>query len=225
MISLITLENEYNTLFNKYKSEYNDFFNTPITDFKKLIPLQNKAFWGTNSISDSTVSSVNECIDNCNKTQSCTGATFNPDNNQCYLRSGIATPVVQDNYTALVSFYVYKLSILNSYNQQLQTLITKINDFIASNSININTKTLLENSLQLKKDFDRLTKENQNINDLQQDINTQNNSAFVNANYAQFNLYFVIFLFIIISSFFILFPDSAPTISLLFIIAIILFFS
>jgi len=232
MISLVSLQNEYNSLYQKYKNEYDDFISSNPRDLQKFVSLNNKAFWGKTALSDSTVQTQSDCINLCTSNKDCSGATFVPSNNQCFLRSGI-NPIsnLQDNI-ALVSVFVLKLSVLSSYNQQLQSIIQQINDFISNNSqsFDIDNDTIRKNVAQLKADSILLSKENQNLQDLIHqhtniNMDIQNNQQIANSNYYVFSIYFSLFLFIVSLSFFIIFPNSAPSLVILFIISIILFFS
>uniref|UniRef100_A0A6C0H5F4 Apple domain-containing protein n=1 Tax=viral metagenome TaxID=1070528 RepID=A0A6C0H5F4_9ZZZZ len=230
MINLVSFENEYNLLLNKYKNEYNNFMSLNSSDLKKIIPLNDKSFWGKTAISDSSVNNQNDCIDLCKKNKNCSGATFVPQTNQCMVRSGFGSINNDPNNVALVSNYVLKLSILLSYNEQLRSIIDKINEIVKNNSLDIDKEIIKKNVEKLKKDSLILASENDKLQNIiyQQNIlnsDVLNNSQIVYSNYSVFFIYFSLFLFIIALSLFFIFPNSAPSLILLFIISIILFFS
>lgn len=68
-----------------------------------LTGIQGKTFWGTSGITETSASTIEQCEDLCNSTPGCTGATFNPDKQYCWIRGGEAqtTPGLANDYAII----------------------------------------------------------------------------------------------------------------------------
>jgi hypothetical protein len=54
----------------------------------ELASIKGAAYWGKTGLSQKTTAKLEECKASCASTPGCSGATFNPDKNICFLRSG-----------------------------------------------------------------------------------------------------------------------------------------
>ena len=151
-IDLETLNLEYKNLLIKYQQAVLNYVNylqqsektcTNLGDQSCLAIIKGQAYWGVSALSQTTVNSPEECSASCSKTEGCSGATFNPDNNSCVLRKGDSTPIVSEGTYAIVPKGKQLLQIVEHINLRL----TAINEQI----VKLIEKGKYEYSLQTEK--------------------------------------------------------------------------
>jgi hypothetical protein len=135
ILDLETLTKKYQTLLIEYQQAVVNYITyikgeqTDSSNNKSFVTIKG-SYWGTSGISQNNSNTLQKCMSSCEKTNGCTGATFNAtDYNtpMCFIRGGssaITTGKEGDN--AIISKGQYLLSIVQSINGQL----TKINEEI-----------------------------------------------------------------------------------------------
>lgn len=96
---------------------------------QEMSSIKGANYWGTNNLSISSSSTLEECKALCATTKDCSGATFNPDNGMCFLRSGDGELVGGlPNQYAIVPKGKQLLKIIQNINQKLTHVNEKIQD-------------------------------------------------------------------------------------------------
>jgi len=136
VLDLENLNTQYSNLLIQYEQAVANYSaliqkqNTENTPPLMIIP--DNAFWGTEGISSNVIQSVPECKALCATTSGCSGATYNPTNKICSLRSGEGSMVPDNNSFAIVSEETYLLLNMQSINNQLieinQEILDKTNE-------------------------------------------------------------------------------------------------
>lgn len=116
--------------------------------------LPGRSWWGTKSVTEGSVETMEECESMCAANIKCTGATFNPEKRYCWAREGDAgiTPGQQDDY-AIISTEKASLIALQSLNSQLIAL----NDEIMAEIKNASPKVEVQTEEQHKKNEELLS--------------------------------------------------------------------
>lgn len=85
-------------------------------------------FWGTAGVKEGPATSQEECESMCLSDQTCSGATFNPDKQYCWTRSGdgIVSPGLDTDY-ALIPKTIQSINVLKNLNQKLLNTNSMIN--------------------------------------------------------------------------------------------------
>jgi NADH:ubiquinone oxidoreductase subunit 3 (subunit A) len=143
-LNLETLNSEYKNLLISYQQASIDYINylqqqstnpcdrsNTAADSNCWSIIQNQAFWGVSGISQSNVSSAQECASACARTAECSGATFNPANNTCLLRKGEGSPIPTQGSYAIVSKGQQLLQIVDNINIRLTSINQQITDLLA----------------------------------------------------------------------------------------------
>jgi len=140
VLSLETLTKKYDAILIQYRQAYADYIqyleqnvNNYNNTNKFLTAVQGQTFWGMNGISSSQVNSLEQCKAICSADGNCSGATFNPDKQMCWTRSGDGSLVAGlPNDYAIVKEDAKHLTTLNMFNQQLmdinQQILKMVND-------------------------------------------------------------------------------------------------
>jgi len=184
------------------KPNYN--INSPI-----LTEVKGQVFWGTSGVGESVSKTLQECSASCSKTPGCTGATFNPDKQYCWLRGGEGSTMPGSvNDYAIVPKSEQLLKIVESVNSNLvivnRKLQQKINEMYSIYGEQYQIRDLKNYSLVSQ--YENLNKERKKINDIINDYQTlettQNESnVYITKNYYLFFIFFlVVFVAIIVLS-------------------------
>jgi len=206
ILKLESLVQEYNLLLIEYQQIYQSYLNSvsqSAGNTKDLVTIPNTVFWGTDGLSESSVSNIDECKNLCVANSSCSGATFDPKNNYCWIRSGEGSiiPSKTNEITIIpkTTEYVMVLKTLHlkmeSINEEILKMFQKsvftdleTTNQIASNLLRKNYKKLLKN----RKMIDEKIAEN---NELTQEI--KDTSMYVTHKYLFYLVFFLLFLFFI----------------------------
>jgi hypothetical protein len=157
------LTEEFNKLLSEYQNTSTQFITSLESSQNNLAQFQNFNVIGGTNLSQSSVSSAQDCLTNCSNTDNCNSAIYNETNNNCTLLEGEGSISPQQNSIAIVKesiYYNYKLQQLNSrlreINNQLMQNTSKLemqyttdkqDNSIKSENLNIN-KSILETERQ-----------------------------------------------------------------------------
>ena len=175
------------------KPNYN--INSPI-----LTEVKGQVFWGTSGVGESVSKSLQECSASCSSTPGCTGATFNPDKQYCWLRGGEGStmPGLVNDY-AIVSKSEQLFKNVESINSELvivnRKLQRKIDEMYSKYGEQSQIRDLKNYSLISQ--YDNLNKERKKINDIINDYQTLEttqveSNIYIKKNYYLFFIFFLI---------------------------------
>jgi hypothetical protein len=136
------------------------------TNQLELASIKGAAYWGKSGLSQKTTSKLEECKASCASTPGCSGATFNPDKNMCFLRSGDSEIVggLPNDY-AIVPKGKQLLEITQKINERL----TQVNEEIQNKTPAIESEYDLQleersyKNKELMEQYGLLTTERNNI--------------------------------------------------------------
>ena len=166
-------------LDSQYESDITDILANLRDQEGLLVLLQGKRFVGTNVAGYEFVSNATECIDLCNKTNECTGATFkgNENGGVCYINEGAGEIQPDPNSTAIVNKLQVFLNMIYDYNKQLMDINyqiqTAITDERSTNQDSLDLGNSLTNK-ELEQRNSQLMKQRNVINELFQQYDTNN---------------------------------------------------
>jgi hypothetical protein len=199
LITVETLEKEYEVTLKQYQEAFNNYINalqTNIDDSAAQInftKLPGRTWWGTGALKDAVVSTSTECESMCASDLSCSGATFNPVKRHCWTRTGDAniTAGIDTDY-ALIPAQKAALSVLKSLNvkllslnQQIGTYLKQINPQVKQQQLanlekqqqmNEYYQTLLQQKIQMEKQLQDYYSIEQNNENQSLSTNQQNKS-------------------------------------------------
>jgi hypothetical protein len=141
------------------KPDYN-INQTPLTD------IQGQAYWGAAAVSEGAASTIDECKAMCRSNSKCTGATYNPDKQYCWARSGEGQPMpALPNDYAIIPSSVKYLNLLNSLNARLTEINEKILVLVKDGKVLYKTQTdeSSKQSSVLQQNYNSLKKERSDI--------------------------------------------------------------
>jgi hypothetical protein len=175
--------------------DYANYLNTLSTT--QLEELKGTSFWGTSGLSEGTSKSINECKAMCASNSKCSGATFNPDKKYCWLRKGDGPimPSSSNDYSIIPENIKY-LNLIKITNQKLMDLNQQILGIINNNislynkqstGRNVNYKTLNDNYYSLLNERNKIQKEIQKFEELNEQQNES--SIHITKNYS---FYFIL---------------------------------
>jgi hypothetical protein len=167
ILHLETLHSQYNQLLIRYEQAVANYVGLLQQDSSdSLVSIPGQSFWGSGSLSSKESVSLQECQASCASTKGCTGATFNPDKQTCWLRSGKGPliPSLPNDY-AIVSKAESLLQTIESINVELTQVNQEILNVIQNGQSIYNTQTQnrKENTEQLMQEYHQLVKERNNI--------------------------------------------------------------
>lgn len=179
------------------------------------VSLKGKAWWGAESIEETSVETQSECIAICESDEKCSGATFNPTKKMCWIRSGeseITTGLNDDpNYGsdyALIKKLKHDVMKIKSLNLKLISLNEQIIDKMKSikpqiesyeNKKNNNSKHMKDYYDVLLKHQHDITDQLQNYENIEAEYN--NSSIYVTQQHWTYNIYAVLAFIVIIVTF------------------------
>ena len=188
-------------VFNTSKNP-NYKINAPI-----LTSIKGQAFWGTSAVGESVSKSLQECSALCSNTNGCSGATFNPDKQYCWLRGGEGTamPGLTNDY-AIVPKSKQLLKIVESLNNDINSVNRKMQSKIDEvyGIYNKQLESRFDKNYSIVDQYGILNKERDKINDMikeYQTLETTENEMglYITKNYFLFFIFFaIVFIAIII---------------------------
>jgi hypothetical protein len=211
VLTLQSLIKQYNNTLTEYQQVYQSYLNSlsfsksdkGFNRKKEFSFVPNTAFWGTAGISQKPASTVVQCSNLCVANSSCSGATFDPSNNYCWLRSGEGSTVPSTtNQMAIIPATREYMMTLKSLNSRL----TDINNQIIQMSKNmivtnvqmqnqVSSKTLQDNYNQLLKDRKMIQEITANHDTLTGEVN--DSDLVITHSYTYYLFILLLFLFIL----------------------------
>jgi len=199
------LSNQFNNLLTQYQDTYQDFVNTiSSSNNNTLTSVDNSAFVSGNNINTIQNSSVSNCMSSCSSTQSCSGATFDNNQNTCTLSSGNGNIINSQNQTAIVKQALYYSNQLQQINNELTNVNNSMMNLAnsSSNSFQQTQQTSQEKAQILQQNYNTLEQERREIEVMIREYETLN-SAYENgninltSNYYRYIMYVLIVIFLI----------------------------
>lgn len=205
VMDLENLNTQYSNLLIEYEqavANYTALIQQQDTSgsITSLMNISNNAFWGSGSLSSSTVSSTTQCSASCLNTTGCTGATYNQDTQVCSLRSGEGSLVpAASNSIALIPQETYLLLNMQSINNQLIQINTQIMTATNAGEPEFNTQyserqvkadELLQNYIMLNKEREKINEMIKSFEDLNQE--EVDGNITINKNYTSFILLLIL---------------------------------
>jgi hypothetical protein len=218
ILKIETLKKEYNIILNEYEEAYKNYINSKNEPF--IIIPDKKYSTGDKVIKEK---SLDECINICNNDNTCLGATFNMNNNDCYTSNKMSQIINgEKNEYALVknidNSKIGHLLLLNYLNNKLITL----NEEIMNEKKNTNIDNRI-NENELNSNYLELLNKKENIeNFLNMETNIDNQELFVNQEYMTLKIWLFITFIILLITFNQLFMDESITLRIIFNIIIVI---
>lgn len=202
------LSNKFNNLLTQYQDIYQDFVNTiSSSNNNTFTSVDNSAFVSGNNINTIQNSSVTNCMSSCSSTQSCSGATFDNNQNTCTLSSGNGNIINSQNQTAIVKQALYYSNQLQQINNELTNVNNSMMNLAnsSSNSFQQTQQTSQEKAQILEQNYNTLEQERRDIEVMIREYETLN-SAYENGNINLSSNYYryIIYVFIVIFLIFLL---------------------
>jgi hypothetical protein len=122
-----SLSNKYNLLLNEYKQTYKQYLISLQDSSVNMVSVPNAFFWGESPLHiDSSLNSLDDCLQSCSSTTFCSGATYLKNQNHCSLRKGPGSIIPNKNNNnsdfAIVPSPLYYSYQLKNINQSLLDL-------------------------------------------------------------------------------------------------------
>lgn len=163
--SFQSLSDQYNTILTQYKQTYQNYIQSLDSSGGHLVTVPGASFWGNAEISHIQVSKIDDCLNECATTSSCSGATYNNNTQQCYLRQGKGNIIPSTSgESAIVSKSLQYSYQLKNMNQQLIDLNQQIMDQL--------NKSYNDQKPQMKQQQNKQIQLTQNNTILQEDRET-----------------------------------------------------
>ena len=212
ILDLESLREKYKNLLIEYQQAMANYINflqkESIEQNNPFIELKGKVFLGSSDAGSQTLETIEECKALCVSNSVCSGATFNPDNKSCSIRSGNGNPIpgLTNDY-AIIPEKINLILILKDLNSQLININTTIQNNINngqseynlnSESIELRSTTLKEKYKSLIEERDKTDKIIREYEDLDQ--NQIDGNLHINKNYNSFillSILSVVFIFIL----------------------------
>jgi len=206
-ITLSLLGKEYDTLLIQYQNAYQNYIDYLTNNStKEYSVLPERTFWGSNSINEGHMNSIEECQSQCSSISNCTGATFNSNKQYCWVRNGEGDVMPGLNTdTAIIPKKKQYSAILNNLNIQLIAVNQKMMDIINNSNTTLQKERNQSTDLnqQLMINYNNLTIEKDRIFKLIQDYENveeinKNSYISVNQKYSIYITNIIIFIIIVI---------------------------
>ena len=225
--------NDYAIKLTDYKTAYSEYLAALKNGSHELkLSAAGKQYSGGTLIDNQYALNSGECIALCSRTNTCTGATFNSDQNSCNLYSGPGHSASSSSASyAIISDIQEKLYAFNVAAKALSTANQAVETDLNSGGAKVfNAKTG-----QLQTIYTDLLQDRQNIDEATQQFNKLNNtninaSIGITASSNQYIIWIVFAILVLSTTFMIFFVpnvnimETYPAISL-FIILIIMYFA
>jgi hypothetical protein len=240
ILTLQSLETEFNLVMIQYKQAYTDYINslkTKITEKRnkrEFTVTQGQRYWGTSGIRNVVVNKVEECEAACAGDAKCTGATFNASSGFCWVRSGSGSVTVSNNNNeyAIMPVISQNINNLKELNDKLvdlnEKIIAELNKTQPVVLNDIENKDIKK--VEMEEVNTKLMKERKEIYELldqHTDLNAQydENSLYVNQSNASYILWsmFAIIMIILVVRVTVM-PDTKISDHIKFIFIVIIFF-
>lgn len=196
------LSNKFNNLLTQYENTYQDFVNAISSNNNTFTSVNNSAFSGGSNINTIQNSSVNNCMSSCSSTESCSGATFDNNQNTCTLSSGNGSIVNSQNQTAIVKQALYYSNQLQQINNELTNTNNSMMNVANSNVDNYNqtTQNTQQKAQILQNNYNTLEEERKQIEEIIRQYETLN-SAYENGNINATSNYYSYIMYLLITIF------------------------
>lgn len=199
------LSNQFNNLLTQYQDTYQDFINIiSSSNNNTLTSVDNSAFVSGKNINTIQNSSVSNCMASCSSTESCSGATFDNNQNTCILSSGDGNIIKSQNQTAIVKQALYYSNKLQQINNELTNVNNSMMNLANSSSISFqqNQQTNQENAEILQQNYNTLEQERREIELMIREYETlksayENGNINLTSNYYRYIMYVLIVIFLI----------------------------
>lgn len=199
-----TLSDKFNSLLTQYQTTYQDFINTVSSNDNSFTFVNNSAFIA-NILKTIQSTTAEKCMTSCENNKSCTGATFNSEQNLCMLNSGTGNIIKSQNQIAIVKQALYYSYQLQQINKELIDVNTKMMQIANGyTSIYDETQQVVDAKKSLlQQNYNTLEHERAQIFELVREYETLNSaydtgSISVNANYYRYIMYLLIVVVLII---------------------------
>ena len=238
LIEIKTLEGEYATLINAYNEAYNNYKkiieNGQANEFTQM---PGRSWWGTDGLTEGTVTSISDCATSCLNNKTCSGATFNQDNKYCWIRTGensvsINTNNDNKNNIALITKLKASLILLNDLNDSMLNINSKISDkFKLLDPVIVQRQTDTKNKQkELEDSYKKLSDDKKQIQDLlheynSMDSNYSNTNLIANQNNSLFKFWLILACLVVLILFKVMYGDYLSYTFLFVTFIISLFFS
>jgi hypothetical protein len=196
------LRNQFNNLLKQYQDTYKDFVNTISSDTNTFTSVNNSAFVSNNNINTIQNSSVGNCIASCSSTKSCSGATFDNNQNTCTLSSGTGDIIDSQNQTAIAKQALYYSNKLQKINNELTNVNNSIMNLANTSSSNLQqTQQMSQQKAQiLQQNYNILEQERIEIEEIIRQYETLN-SAYENGNINVTSNFYSYIIYLLVSIF------------------------
>jgi hypothetical protein len=196
---LQNLSDNFNQVLSKYQDTYQKYIDSINSNDNTLNVINNSAFVSNNILSNNQNTTSDDCTTLCQNNSSCSGATFNSDNNTCILNSGKGNVINSNNSSAIVNpsiYYTYELKNLNQQlldiNKQIQNANSQTYSQYKETSNNTQQKEQILNQnyqilLQEREEIARMIHEFRTI-----DAAYDNGSINLASNYYQYTVLLII---------------------------------
>lgn len=169
---LNTLSIQYNNTLNLYKQTYKNYIDSlKLLNYKNknFVKVPNSIYLGTSNLNTTKINDINTCQNICSSNQSCSGATYNLQNNNCSTKKGKSNIIKGTNYDiSIVPKHIQLSYELKNLNEQLILLNKKMLILINNTTQNYNQDILKRQKQQqaLKNNYDNLYVEKNEINNM-----------------------------------------------------------
>lgn len=235
ILELETLTKQYDIILKQYEqniAEYLSFLNEKNTT-DTFVSMKGQNYWGTKPLTTEKSNTLGKCKILCSANKSCTGATYDINSSQCFLRTGDGQAIPSsDNYYAIVSKNIFYLTTLQKLNDELTIINNKILEYTKQgykvyNKINQNKEVQRNN---LNENYYKLAKEREIIIQKIKEHETINEGIKVTSLKSSSNYYSYLFL-VLFAIVFVIFlikfsiPDTSFNIKLIigFVILLMIF--
>ena len=198
------LSNKFNSLLTQYQNTYQDFVNTISSNDNSFTSVDNSAFVGGSNINTIQNTSVTNCLTSCSSTQSCSGATFDNNQNTCTLSSGNGNVIDSKNQTAIVKQALYYSHQLQKINDELTNTNTSMMNLANSSADSYKQSEQMNNEKAqiLQQNYNTLEEERHQIEQIIRQYETlnsayENGSINVTSNYYTYIMYLFIAIFLV----------------------------
>jgi hypothetical protein len=199
------LSNKFNNLLSQYQDTYQNFINTINATDASFITIPNTSYVSSNNINTIQNTSLDNCVTSCSSTQTCSGATFDNNQNTCTLSSGTGNIIKSTNQTSIVQqalYYSYQLQLINSQLLQINSSMMKQSKNNA-NQFQKNQTNVEEKSQLLQQNYNLLEEEREQIEEIIRQYETihsaqENGVINVTSNYYNYIVYFIVAILLIV---------------------------
>lgn len=199
------LSNQFNTLLTQYQNTYQDFVNTISTTDASFVTIANTSYVTGNNLNTLQNSSLDNCVTSCSSTQSCSGATFDNQQNTCTLSTGTGNIVNSSNQTSIVQqalYYSYQLQLINNQLTEINSSMMNLANSSVS-SFQDNQQNAQQKAQILQQNYNTLEQERGQIEHLIRQYETLNSAQEngvinITSNYYKYIIYFIIAILLVV---------------------------